>query len=594
LIKDKKVFGWTMYDWANSAFATTVMAGFFPIFFKTYWSAGANVNESTALLGLANSIASLFVALMAPILGAIADQSAGKKKFLIFFAYMGVLLTGCLFIVEFGNWILAVILYVLGTVGFSGANVFYDGLLTDIADERKIDYVSAKGFALGYLGGGLLFLLNVLWFLKPGLFGLPEEITSKIQDKLTKDAAVIRIAEDKDFTIPCETVRGNAVITSVFKTPFKEISVNKEKYHDYIKIKITFPVGLNIALIDSTVSFGGYKKGDIFKYNPADSTFLITNLTRKVTDSDSIQFVLKNKVTFTDFKQQTLLGVKGLENHFGNVNIKSDFLNPPIEFLSIRLSFLSVALWWAIFTIPLITYVKEKRINKEKVQRVNYIKMGFGQLKHTFNKIRHMKVVFLFLLAYWLYIDGVDTIIRMAVDFGLSIGFHSSSLIVALLITQFVGFPSALLFGKLGQKWDVKKSIFIGIAVYLCVTIWGVMMTRVVEFYVLAIAIGLVQGGIQALSRSFYSRLIPKDQSAEFYGFYNMLGKFAAIFGPVIIGSVGLLVRHAGYSANIASRTGIASVSILFIVGAILLYFVDEKKGQSEVEFLRLNKGKSG
>ncbi|MCK4688758.1 MAG: MFS transporter, partial [Candidatus Marinimicrobia bacterium] len=192
---------------------------------------------------------------------------------------------------------------------------------------------------------------------------------------------------------------------------------------------------------------------------------------------------------------------------------------------------------------------------------------------------------------YWLYIDGVDTIIRMAVDYGMSIGFPSSSLIVALLITQFVGFPSALLFGKLGEKWDVKKSIFVGIAVYLCVTIWGVMMTRVVEFYVLAIVIGLVQGGIQALSRSFYSRLIPKDQSAEFYGFYNMLGKFAAILGPVIMGSVGLLVRHAGYSANIASRTGIASISILFIAGAILLYFVDEEKGQSEVEFLRLNRG---
>jgi len=594
LIKDKKVFGWVMYDWANSAFATTVMAGFFPIFFKTYWSAGANVNESTALLGFANSIASLVVALMAPILGAIADQSAGKKKFLIFFAYMGALLTGCLFIVEFGNWILAVILYVLGTVGFSGANVFYDGLLMDVADEKKIDYVSAKGFALGYLGGGLLFLLNVLWFLKPGLFGLPEEATSIIQDKLTKDAAVIRIAEDKDFTIPPDISKGSAVTTSVFKTHFKEIPLNKEEYHDYIKVKIIFPEGVNITLIDSTVSFEGYKKGDILKYNPADSTFCITNLTRQITESDSIRFILNNKITFTDFKQQTLLGVEGLENHFGKASIKSDFLQPPIEFLSIRISFLSVALWWAIFTIPLIMYVKERRKSKEKVRRVNYIKMGFGQLKHTFNKIRHMKVVFLFLLAYWLYIDGVDTIIRMAVDYGMSIGFPSSSLIVALLITQFVGFPSALLFGKLGEKWDVKKSIFIGIAVYLCVTICGVMMTRVVEFYVLAITIGLVQGGIQALSRSFYSRLIPKDQSAEFYGFYNMLGKFAAIFGPVIIGGVGLLVRHAGYSANIASRTGIASVSILFIAGAILLYFVDEKKGQSEVEFLRLNKGKPG
>lgn len=590
LIKDKKVFGWVMYDWANSAFATTVMAGFFPIFFKTYWSAGANVNESTALLGLANSIASLVVALMAPILGAIADQSAGKKKFLIFFAYMGVLLTGCLFLVEFGNWVLAVFLYVLGTVGFSGANVFYDGLLTDVADEKKIDYISAKGFALGYLGGGLLFLLNVLWFLKPGLFGLPEEVTSIIQDRLTKDATIIQIAEDKDFTIPHEINVGTAVITSVFTTLFEEVPLDKKKYHNYIKIKASLPEKVNVALIDSTVSFGGYKKGDILEYNPADSIFIITNLTRKIADSDSVQFVLKNKITFTDFKQQTLLGVEGLENHFGKVSVESDFLQPPIKYLSIRISFLSVALWWAIFTIPLIVYVKERRKSKEKVVKINYIKMGFGQLKHTFNKIRHMKVVFLFLLAYWLYIDGVDTIIRMAVDYGMSIGFPSSSLIVALLITQFVGFPSALLFGKLGEKWDVKKSIFIGIAVYLCVTIWGVMMTRVVEFYVLAIVIGLVQGGIQALSRSFYSRLIPKDQSAEFYGFYNMLGKFAAILGPIIMGSVGLLVRHAGYSANIASRTGIASISILFIAGAILLYFVDEEKGRGEVKFLELNK----
>jgi len=222
---------------------------------------------------------------------------------------------------------------------------------------------------------------------------------------------------------------------------------------------------------------------------------------------------------------------------------------------------------------------------------VNYIKLGFEQLGRTFKKIRHLRVVFLFLVAYWMYIDGVDTIIRMAVDYGMSIGFPSNALIVALLITQFVGFPAALIFGKLGEKWDVKKSIFITIGVYLMVTFYGVMMTKTIEFYILAIVIGLVQGGIQALSRSFYSRLIPKDQSAEFYGFYNMLGKFAVIFGPVIIGTVGLVVRRMGYSANIASRTGIASVSILFLIGGVLLYFVDEQKGKQEIQYLKLKEG---
>ncbi|MBL7136433.1 MAG: MFS transporter [Candidatus Marinimicrobia bacterium] len=591
LIKDKKVFGWVMYDWANSAFATTVMAGFFPIFFKNYWSAGANVNESTFWLGIANSVASLIVALMAPILGAIADQSSGRKKFLIFFAYMGVLLTGCLFMISYGHWLLAALIYVFGTVGFSGANTFYDSLLPDVAEEKKIDYISAKGFAFGYLGGGLLFLLNVLCYLYPATFCLPVEISSTIQQKVNKDAVVIQVVEDRDFTIPEDFEKGYATVKSEFSAPIDIVTIEEGHWPNYAKIKAILPDEINVSLIDSAISFSGYKKADIVEYNSSDSTFLIKNLTRKISESDSAHFILNNRIVYTDFKNNTLLGVENLENHFGKVSVESDFLQPPIEFLSIRLSFLSVALWWAIFTIPLIVYVKERRRSKEKVVKGNYIKLGFGQLKHTFNKIRHMKVVFLFLLAYWLYIDGVDTIIRMAVDYGMSIGFPSSSLIVALLITQFVGFPSALLFGKLGEKWDVKKSIFIGIAVYLCVTIWGVMMTRVVEFYVLAIVIGLVQGGIQALSRSFYSRLIPKNQSAEFYGFYNMLGKFAAILGPVIMGSVGLLVRHAGYSANIASRTGIASISILFIAGAILLYFVDEEKGQSEVEFLRLNRG---
>jgi len=589
LIKNKSVYGWTMYDWANSAFATTVMAGFFPVFFKSYWSAGADVNQSTALLGMANSIASLVVALLAPILGAIADQSSGKKKFLIFFAYMGVLMTGCLYMVQFGQWLLAVILYVLGTVGFSGANVFYDSLLPDVADEKTIDYVSAKGFALGYLGGGLLFLINVLWVLQPGLFGFRMEETALATEKLVKDAAIVRVIDDADFKIPGEKLSGKAVVTSKFSLPVLSLTPVENSMSNDIWIEIEFPTGLNTRMLEKSVSFGEYKNGEIELKSSDLKKIKISNLTRKITEAGDVEFTLSNPIIFRGFVDGMLTGVEGLENHFGTTSVKSDFLPPAIEYFAIRISFLSVALWWAIFTIPLIMYVHERKRSGVKENKVNYVSAGFSQLRHTFKKIKHMKVVFLFLAAYWLYIDGVDTIIRMAVDYGMSIGFPSDALIVALLITQFVGFPAALVFGKLGEKWDVKKSIYIAIVVYLFVTAWGVMMTKAIEFYVLAIVIGLVQGGIQALSRSYYSRLIPKDQTAEFYGFYNMLGKFAAIIGPALIGTVGLLVRHAGYSANFASRMGIGSVAILFIAGGILLYFVDEEKGKREISYLRLD-----
>lgn len=440
----KAVWGWAMYDWANSAFATTVMAGFFPIFFKQYWSHGADVNMSTAQLGFGNSIASLLVALMAPVLGAIADRGSAKKKFLIFFAYLGVLMTAGLFVVQQGQWALAIFVYAMGIIGFSGGNVFYDSLLPSIVGEEKIDYVSSFGFAMGYLGGGLLFLVNVLMTLMPQKFGL----------------------------------------------------------------------------------------------------------------ADAAQ--------------------------------------------AVRFSFVSVALWWGLFTIFAIVWVPEKKSIAKSKSGENFVTAGFQQLAGTFTKVRHLKTVFLFLLAYWFYIDGVDTIIRMAVDYGLSLGFQSNDLIVALLIVQFVGFPAALVFGKLGEKWGVRKSIYLAIAIYMGVTIWGTMMTQKHEFYILAVVIGLVQGGIQALSRSYYSRLIPKDQAAEYYGFYNMLGKFAAILGPALMGIVGLVVRRMIMPPSPteeqliqigqqASRWGIGSILILFIIGAVLFYFVDEEKGRQQVAFLSMD-----
>jgi UMF1 family MFS transporter len=437
----RAIWGWAMYDWANSAFATTVMAGFFPIFFKQFWSHGADVNVSTAQLGFGNSLASLLVALMAPVLGAIADKGSAKKKFLTFFAYLGVLMTAGLFLIQKGQWALAIFIYAMGVIGFSGANIFYDALLPEIVGEDRIDYVSGLGFAMGYLGGGLLFLLNVLMTLMPAKFGLPDAGTA------------------------------------------------------------------------------------------------------------------------------------------------------------VRYAFISVALWWGLFTLFTLFWVPEKRAPSAAQQQTAFIKAGFQQFLGTFRKVRHLKTVFLFLVAYWFYIDGVDTIIRMAVDYGMSLGFQANDLIVALLITQFVGFPSALIFGKLGQRWSVRKSIYVAIGIYMCVTVWGTLMTNRQEFYILAIIIGFVQGGIQALSRSYYSRLIPKNKAAEYYGFYNMLGKFAAIFGPALMGIVGLIARRSLmppsptpeqmlHIGQLASRWGIASILLLFLVGAILFYFVDEEKGRAQAAYL--------
>lgn len=425
LFKNKQELGWCLYDWGNSAFATTVMAGFFPVFFKEYWSQGVAVTESTAKLGLANSAAGLIVAVLAPILGAIADRGSRKKQFLIFFAYLGVLSTIALFVIAKGNWPLAALIYVLGTIGFSGGNIFYDSLLPTIVDEKKIDYVSALGYAMGYLGGGLLFAINVWMTLSPATFGLANA--------------------------------GEAV----------------------------------------------------------------------------------------------------------------------------RISFIMAGVWWGVFTLPIIFLVPEAQ-STQAVSMREAVRAGWQQLRATFRKVRHLKTIAIFLAAYWLYIDGVDTIVRMAVDYGMSIGFEAKDLIAALLLTQFVGFPSAIAYGKLGEKIGAKRAIYIAIVVYLLVVLWAVTMTQKIEFYAMAVVIGLVQGGIQALSRSLYSRLIPHDQTAEFYGFYNLLGKFAVLFGPLLIGLTGLISQNP--------RTGIASIAVLFVLGGILLSFVDEKQGAAEVKYLTLTK----
>lgn len=421
IVTDRRVFAWAMYDWANSAFATVVMAGFFPIFFKQFWSTGVDASSSTFHLGVANSLASLVIVAVAPVLGAIADQGNARKQFLLLFSSLGIFMTAALFWLAAGQWQMAMAVFVSGTIGFMGANVFYDSLIVDVADEQDYDEVSAFGFALGYLGGGLMFAFCVLMTRRPEWFGL----------------------------------------------------ANTE--------------------------------------------------------------------------------------------------------IAVRWSFLLAAGWWAVFSIPLFLYVKDRESRTPDISR-RVVLLGFAQLAKTFKQIRHLKMVGLFLLAYWMYIDGVDTIVRMAVDYGLSLGFDQGNLIMALLLTQFVGFPAAIVFGRIAQKIGTKRGLFLGIAVYIAITVWASRMQEVWEFYGLAVTIGLVQGGIQALSRSFYARIIPADKAAEFFGFYNVLGKFAAVIGPLLVGTISLLTENP--------RLSILSILLLFVCGAGLLYFVDEQRAHLAAQSL--------
>lgn len=423
----KSVWGWAMYDWANSAFATTVMAGFFPLFFKQYWSMGADINTSTALLGFGNSAASLLVALCAPVLGVLADRGRTRKTFLICLAYSGSLATALLWVVPKGEWGWAIICYGAGMICFAGANIFYDALLVVVAPAPDRDRVSSLGYAMGYLGGGLLFVLNVLMVQQPQWFGLANS--------------------------------GQAV----------------------------------------------------------------------------------------------------------------------------RYAFLSVALWWAGFTIFLIMWVQEEKSALLPVNVSDFLKQGCLQLKNTVRRLFKLKSAGLFLLSYWCYMDGVDTIIRMAVDYGLSIGFTGKDLMLALLVVQFVGFPSALVFGSLSRRWGSCNCIFIAIAGYATATLWGTFMKHRTDFYILAVVIGLFQGGIQALSRSYYTRFIPEGQSAEYFGLFNMMGKFSAVVGPAFVGMAGLMARkilmpttptseQLHDAGQLASRWGIGSILLFFVAGALLLF----------------------
>ena len=419
----KSIYSWALYDWANSAFATTVMAGFFPIFFAQYWSNPEDLSISTYYLGLGNSVASIIVVLLAPILGAIADRGTYKKRFLVFFAFLGILMTAGLALISQGMWQIALLTYVIATVGFSGANIFYDSLLPAVSNKDNVDYVSGLGYALGYIGGGILIVINFLMITYPSFFGF----------------------------------------------------------------------------------------------------------------ADSVE--------------------------------------------GIKWSFISVALWWAIFSIPILLFVKEPKYHKAETS-LQTIKSGFKQLKNTFNEIRHLKVVFTFLIAYWLYIDGVDTTVRMAADFGITLGFDSTTIMGALVLVQFIAFFATLFYVKFADKIGIKNAIYFAISAYMVIILSGYFVTEAWHFYVIAGMIGCFQGGIQTLSRSLYARIIPENKSAQFFGFFNMWGKFAAVIGPLLMGSVTLILSNIIDDQVLSARIGLQSIMILFILGALVLSKVNVSEGE--------------
>ena len=412
--KYKKIINaWSMYDWANSAFATTIMAAVLPIYYRVIAEPTLTGNQITSYWAYTNSIALLLIAIISPILGAMADFKGYKKRYLTIFALVGIIATAFMFFLTTGNWLLASTLFILGNIGFAGANVFYDSLLPHIAKKNDIDQISTRGYAMGYVGGGIL-------------------------------------------------------------------------------------LAINLAMI---------------MFAPDHLTALMT-----------------------------------------------------------RISLASVAVWWLVFTIPLWKWIAEppRQVFKGEIG-ANPIKAGFQRLGETFKEIQKYGDLFKFLVAFWLYNDGIGTIIKMATIYGDEIGIDANSLIIVLLIVQFVGIPFSFAFGWLAKKIGTKKSIYLSLGVYTLISIGGYFLSNATHFLILGFAVAMVQGGAQALSRSLYGRMVPKAQSAEFFSFFSVSGKFAGIFGPLIFGLVSQLFGN--------SRLGIISLIIFFISGALLLTRVDEEKG---------------
>jgi UMF1 family MFS transporter len=420
---------WAMYDWASSAMWTTIMVAVFPIYFVKVAGAGMAESGATQRLAIVNSLALVIIAVLSPILGAISDYRGNKKRMLALFMGLGVAAIVGMFFIERGDLDLASILFTLSLVGVTGSYVFYEALLPHVARAGEIDRVSTAGYALGYVGGGILLALNLAWIQRPDWFGLPSG--------------------------------------------------------------------------------------------------------------------------------------PGLNEHQAT--------------LPVRLAFLSVAVWWLIFSLPLFRRVSEPRPGLEPDERQggNPVKVAFIRLAETFRSLRSYRHAFLMLLALLIYNDGIQTIIKMATAYGTELGIGQNALIGAILLVQFVGIPCSFLFGILATRIGAKRAIFLGLLAYTCISILGYFMTNATHFYILAGLVGMVQGGTQALSRSLFASMIPPHKSGEFFGFYSVFEKFAGIFGPLIFAGT--------IAATGSSRNAILSVIGFFAVGAAMLALVDVEEGQRRI-----------
>jgi UMF1 family MFS transporter len=384
-----------------------MMAAVLPVYYSSVAGSTLSANTASSYWGYTNTIAMFIIAFLAPILGAISDIKHKKIKFLKFFVFVGVISSALLFFVESGFWLYASLLYILGRTGFSGGNLFYDSFLPHIVENKHVDRISTYGYALGYLGGGILLAINLMMILYPDVFGI-------------KDAQ-----------------------------------------------------------------------------------------------------------------------------------------------LATQLSFVSVAIWWAVFSIPMFRNVREPKIQTKITEEQNVVIIGFRRVLKTLKEIRNFRQAFLFLLAFWFYNDGIGTIMVMAVIFGNEIGIGQTDLIGAILAVQFLGIPFTILFGKMAKKITAKRAIYLGLIVYTLIAIGGYFMTNALHFWLLAIGVGMVQGGTQALSRSLFALMTPKSKSAEFFGFFDISQKFSGIIGPAIFGLIGQI---AG-----SSRPSIFALVIFFIGGMYLL-----------------------
>lgn len=412
---------WAMYDWANSAMVTVVTASIFPVYYYKVAAAGLSPGVGTQRYALSTTLGLILVAVLAPILGAVADVAAVKKKLLATFLGLGIVSTAGMFWIGPGDWKLASLLLVLANVGASGSFVFYDSLLPHVARDGEMDRLSTTGYALGFLGGGILLAIDLACIRYPQAFGL---------------------AADAPATLPA------------------------------------------------------------------------------------------------------------------------------------RLAFLSVAIWWLVFSLPLFRKVQEPRIaNAAKLEPLQAMRQAFARLRQTGNDLRRHEQAFVMLIAFLVYNDGISTIIKMATIYGAEIGIAEDSLLLAILLVQFVGVPFSVLFGAVASRIGTKPALYASLAIYVGISVLAYFMTSAVHFFALAFAVGMVQGGSQALSRSLFASLIPRSRSSEFFGFFAVLEKFAGILGPALFA---LAIQATG-----SSRVAIVSVVLFFVTGALLLRRVDVDAGRA-------------